>query len=328
MSRRLHFVFLAVGVIAFALLIWRVGPLQLLEDIRRAGWVLLPVVLVYAAVYLGSSEAWRLTMPIRPPPVSHPRAFALTAWGYALNYVTPMVSVGGEPFKILAASQWLGKRAATASVLSLRLLHVQAHLLFFLAGVVVAALLLPRGAVGWLALIITGLVLVALGLLLMRVHRRGGVEWLIRVVQRLPLVRRRAAWLESKRPGAAEVDGHIRAFYLESPRRYAGALALEFASRCMSVVELMLIAHAIGLSIGYWTAFLITSFASLFVNMFFFVPFALGAREGGLYMIFGLLGLPPSLGVVASLIGRLREMSWTALGLLLGFVAGKREPGS
>ena len=65
------------------------------------------------------------------------------------------------------------------------------------------------------------------------------------------------------------------------------------------------------------TAFLIGGFSSLMVNLFFFMPFNVGSKEGGLYVIFAALGLSPRLGVAAAVLSRLRELSWIAIGLLL-----------
>lgn len=325
MSRRTHTAFLLAGLAALIVLVVRTGAARLLAEARAAGWVIIPVVLLYAAVYTASSEAWRLAMHRRPPLLSAARAFAITAWAFALNYATPFMSVGGEPFKIAAAAQWLGKRGAAASALSERLLHFLAHVLFLLTGVVLAYLFLPRSAVGAATLLAAGAVLLVIAALPVALHRRGGVTWLLGVLQRLPLARRHAGRLESLRAAATEVDAQLTAFARESPRRFALALALEYAGRCLSVLEILFIARALGIPVGYGTAYLIASFLSLAVNLFFFVPFALGAREGGLYLIFALLGLPPALGLVTSLIGRLREMAWIALGFALA-LATRRPP--
>ena len=325
MSRRAQLALLAVGVAAFGLLVWQAGPATLLEQIRQSGWVVLPAVLVYGVVYLFNSEAWRLTMHVRPPLLPATRAYAITAWTFALNYLTPMVSVGGEPFKIAAASPWLGKRGATASVLGERLLHMQGHLLFFFTGVVLAFIHLPRTAIGMVPLILVALVLVAVGYMSLVPHRRGGALALLHLLERLPIPRRWKSWLAGKHDAAREVDMQLTTFYSDSPRRYAGALALEYTGRCLSVLELLLIANAIGVPVTYGVAFLIASFASFAVNIAFFLPFGLGAREGGLYAIFGLLGMPPELGVAASMLGRIRELTWIGLGLLLGAVGGRRD---
>ena len=321
MSRRTQLALLLVGVAAFVLLVHQAGPAVLLQQVRGAGWVLLPVILVFGLVYLCNSESWRLTMHERPPLISTPRAYAITVWAFALNYVTPMVSVGGEPFKIASASRWLGRRGATASVLGERLLHMQGHLLFFFTGVVLAFVELPRTVIGMVPLSIVAIALLAVGSIALMPHRRGGAVRLLDWLRRLPLPHRWIEWMGRKREAAEEVDSQLTAFYHDSPRRYVGAVALEYLGRCISVVELMLIAGAIGVPVSYGVAFLIASFASFAVNLLFFLPFGLGAREVGLYAIFALLGLPPELGVVASVLGRIRELTWIAIGLLLGMFA-------
>lgn len=321
MRRRTQFGFLLLGIAAFVLLVDQAGPAQLLAQVRQSWPVLLPIVLIYGVVYLASSEAWRLTMHDRPPRISSPRAYAITAWAFALNYVTPMVSVGGEPFKIAAASPWLGRRGATASVLGERLLHMQGHLLFFLTGVGLAFVYLPRTAIGMVPLSLAAAGLLLLSAIALVPHRHGGAVRVLEVLKRLPLVRRKAAWLEGKRAAAAEVDAQLIAFYRESRARYVGAILLEYAGRCLSVVEIVLIARAVGVELSYGTAYLVTSFTSFAVNALFFLPFGLGSREGGLYVIFALLGLPPGLGVATSMLGRLREITWVALGLAFGTVA-------
>lgn len=321
MSRRGQLLLFAAGIAAFSLLVWQAGPAALLQQVRQSGWVVLPSILVYAVVYALGSEAWRLTMHERPPLISAARSYAITTWTFALNYLTPMVSVGGEPFKIAAASPWLGVRGATASVLGERLLHMQGHLMFFLTGVVLAIIYLPRTAIGLVPLVLIAGVLLAVGFMSVVPHRRGGAVSLLRTIARLPMPQRWRSWLASKHDAAAEVDEQLMGFYRDSPRRYFGALAMEFAARCVSVLELYIVARAIGVPVTYGVAFLITSFVSFAVNIAFFMPFGLGAREGGLFAIFGLLGYSPELGVAASMLGRLREIAWIALGLLLGALA-------
>jgi len=57
----------------------------------------------------------------------------------------------------------------------------------------------------------------------------------------------------------------------------------------------------------------------------FFVPFELGAREGAFYLLFGLFGLDPQLGLYASIVSRVRDIVWIGAGLLLIWPAAVRE---
>ena len=70
-----------------------------------------------------------------------------------------------------------------------------------------------------------------------------------------------------------------------------------------------------GLTFVY--AFLILSFTSLFANLLFFLPLQLGGREGGFAMSVAQMGMTADIGMFISIICRVRELFWTAIGLLL-----------
>src|SRR5213079_826818 len=121
----------------------RIGVGRLLADAAHTGWIFVPILILYGVVYACNTAAWRLIMadePVRPP---FWRAYAITVAGFSLNFVTPMVNVGGEPFKIAAAARWLGVRRAAGSVVIYQVLHTLGMLLSFLTAIVLGLLLLP-----------------------------------------------------------------------------------------------------------------------------------------------------------------------------------------
>lgn len=325
-SRRAQLVFFLAGASALTVLIVRAGPRQLVADVRDAGWAVPAIVAVYGAVYVLNTIAWRLTM-IEPPRLSFKRAWIVNVAAFAMNYLTPFASIGGEPFKIVAASQWMGTRNATASVLNYRLVHIQAHLLVFLTGVVLAFFVLPAGTIATPILILTAAILVGLGALVVAVHREGAIERLFDIAGKLPLLGGFTNRLEPKRAGLVEVDRQLISFHRSSPGRYYGALFTEYAARAFSMMEFFIIARGIGHPVSFATAFLMGGFSSLIVNLFFFMPFNVGSKEGGLYAIFVALGLPSRLGVAAAVISRIREITWILIGLLLVLASRKRSIG-
>jgi uncharacterized protein (TIRG00374 family) len=324
LSRKAQLILFAAGAVALAILIFRADPHQLMRDVRDAGWAVPAIVGVYGFVYVLNTIAWRLTM-IESPRLSFPRAFAINVAAFAMNYMTPFASIGGEPFKIVAASQWMGARNATASVLNFRLVHMQAHLLVFLTGVALAFVLLPPGAIATSVLVLMAVILLILAALLFALHREGVVERLFDLLERLPLVSRLAKRLQSRRAALVEVDRQLTAFHSSNPARYYGALAFEYGARVFSMFEFFIIARAVGHPVSFGTAFLIGGFSSLVVNLFFFMPFNVGSKEGGLYFIFSALGLPARLGVAAAVLSRLRELSWIGIGLLLVLATRRKE---
>src|SRR5688500_11594940 len=210
-SRRTQFIFFTIGAVALAVLVYRSDPAQLVADIRQAGWAVPAIVSVYGLVYVLNTIAWYLTM-IEQPRLSFLRAYAINVAAFAINYLTPFASIGGEPYKIVAASQWMGTANATASALNFRLVHMQAHALIFLTGVVLAFMWLPRTAIGLPVLMLLAVVLLGLNTLLFAIHREGVVERLFDLMARIPIVRRLAVKLEPKRAALIEVDRQLIAF--------------------------------------------------------------------------------------------------------------------
>ena len=308
--------FFAAGAVALAVLVIRAGPRELLADVEEAGWAVPAIVGVYGLVYTLNTLAWRLTM-IEKPRLPFIRAWVVNVAAFSINYLTPFASIGGEPFKIVAASQWMGARNGAASVLNYRLVHMQAHILVFLTGVILAFFLLPAGTVATSLLIMLTLVLLVIGALLLAVHREGVIERLFDLASRVPVLNRFAIRLEPRRSALVEVDRQLIAFHRSSPMRYYGALFVEYSARVLSMLEFYIIARGVGHPVSFGTAFLIGGFSSLVVNLFFFMPFNVGSKEGGLAVIFAALGLPSRLGVAAAVVSRLRELSWIGIGLLL-----------
>ena len=318
MSRRLQLWLFLGGAAVFGYLIARIGVGQLVSDAARTGFMFVPIVLLYALVYACSARAWQLTMGETNRP-SYWRTYALTVSAGALNFLTPLINAGGEPYRAAALAPWLGKRRAAGSVILHRMLHSFAYVLVWFTAIVLAFALLPHGAPA-IALVLlgcAGIALVAIIALFISAHRSGMLERLLDWMNRIPLVRRLGALLEPNRTTLVELDQQITEFYHQSPGRFVQAILLEYLGRCVFMLEIVLIVASLGYRIGYWRAFTIGGLEAIAGNVLFLVPFELGAREGAYYLLFNLFGLDPQLGLYTSIVGRVRDFVWIAAGLLL-----------
>jgi len=325
-SRKIQLLAFLVGAAVFAYLVARIGVGRLLADAARTGWLFLPIFLLYGVVYLCNTWAWWLTMADEP---SHPpfwRTYAILAAGFSLNFMTPMVNVGGEPFKIAAVAPWLGLRRAAGSVVIYQMLHTLGMLLSFLTAVILGVVLLPHSPAILASLVVSFVVLTALTVLLLTGHRNGGLERLLDWMHRMPLVDRLARRLEPKRATLAQMDEQITDFYHRRPRRFVQALALEYISRSIFMLEYLLIAMGVGLNITFAQAYVVGGLTSLIQNVIFIVPFEVGVKEGSLYLVFQLLGLDPALGVYTAIVSRVRDLMWIGGGLGLVWFSGRRAP--
>ncbi len=327
MSRTLRLALFLLGAAIFGYLVAQIGIGQLASDVGRTGFMFVPIVLVYALVYACSALAWRLTMGDANRP-SFWRTYAMTISAGALNVLTPVVNAGGEPFRVAALAPWLGRRRAAGSVILHRMLNAVAYVLIWLTAIVFALVLLPRDTPGVVLVIlgVSGLVLVGIVALFLSAHRSGVLERVLNWMTRVPLVRRLAARLEPRRETLVQMDQQITEFYHRQPGRFVKAILLEYLGRCIFMLELVLIMASLGFRLGYLRAFTLGGLEAIAGNVLFLVPFELGAREGTYFALFALFGMDPQLGLYTSIVGRVRDLVWIGLGLVLMLPTAERQP--
>jgi len=318
MSRTVRLALFLVGAAVFGCLVARIGIGRLAADAAATGFMFVPIVLLYAVVYACSAFAWRLTMGDSSRP-SYWRTYTISVAGGALNFLTPLINAGGEPYRIAALTPSLGGRRAAGSVILHRMLHSFAYVLVWFTAIVLAFALLPRDAPTIVLVVLgcAGVVLLGIIALFMSAHRSGLLERLLDWLNRLPLARRLGAILEPKRSMLAELDQQITEFYHRSPARFVRAILLEYLGRCVFMLEIVLIVASLGYRISYPLAFTIGGLEAIVGNVLFLVPFELGAREGAYFLLFKLFDLDPQLGMYTSIVGRVRDFAWIAAGLLL-----------
>ena len=341
MNRRVQVLAFLAGVAFLAWLVVSTGPAAIARDLGRMGWMFLPIVLVWGGVYLSNTVAWLALMHGSAVPgsagdgsagdgaamVPLARAFAITVSAFALNYVTPFVSLGGEPFKGAAAARWVGTRRAAASVVGFRVVHSIGQFLFWTLTVPVAWVVLPPDRLTRALLVAAAVVLVPLGVGGLLLLRARALERVLDALGHVRLGRigaRLSARFEPRRPGLAAVDTELAAL-VRRPAPLVTAIAAEVVGRFLAAFEFVLVARVIGAPFSYADAIVAAGVSQVVMNLLFFVPFEAGTREGGLFLVARLLGLAPTVGVYAALVTRLRELTWIGIGLGLIWAAGGRE---
>src|SRR5258705_2138821 len=122
MSRPLQLALFLLGATIFGYLVAQIGVGQLVSDVERTGFLFVPIVLLYALVYACSARAWQLTMGDSERP-SFWRTYAVTISAGALNFLTPVVNAGGEPFPVAALAPWIRKMRGAGSSIPHLILH-------------------------------------------------------------------------------------------------------------------------------------------------------------------------------------------------------------
>ena len=122
------------------------------------------------------------------------------------------------------------------------------------------------------------------------------------------------------------LDKLFSVYYRSYPKRIFISIFFALLGWVLGLVEVYLIFYFLGFSPSFIDIWIIEAMAQLVRVGSFFIPLSIGAQEGGLVLIFSALGYPGSLGLAASLIGRVKQFTWVALGLTLGwFMAFKTK---
>ncbi len=308
-----------LGAAVLGIMIYKIGPDVIMRNIRQVGWWMIAIVAVWGVVYLINTIAWRSIVhsdtDIRIP---FSEMYKLTVSGYALNYVTPMGLLGGEPYRIYELRKYVGIEKATSSVILYAMMHICSHFFFWITSVALIAWFVPVS--GTLSLVLTAIFLICLIFIVLffRGYRKGLIMKLLSVAERIPFVRVKVKNLSpEKKERFLMIDNQIVNLHGKSRTTFYFSLFAEYMARMINSCEIYLILIILGQDVTYIQSVIIVSLSSLFANILFFSPMQLGTREGGLFLAFKSLGINPGISVSVSMLTRIREMIWIMIGLVM-----------
>jgi uncharacterized protein (TIRG00374 family) len=323
--KKLRIIFLPVGGAIFAFLVYQFGIDVIVDNIARTGWGILLVFSTYLVVYFLNAVTWWIILDKDTEHLSFPHVFSVIVTGFAINYVTPVVSLGGEPYKAYTLAKKIPTRESASSVILYTMLHMLSHLFIWLTAIVLAVLYVPLTLLYTTLLVVISTIVVLLTLFLFSKHREGIFEKLLRRLEKFRFLWKLTAKIKTKEETLLHIDANIVRFYGERKSRFYSALALEYLSRVAAAFEIYLIFRLINVDISYLDAFYIFAASSLVTNVIFFVPFELGVKEGGLIFILQQLALSPALSIYIGIMSRIREFFWILIGLLFMAINGGRH---
>jgi len=315
--------FLIFGLVVLAVMVSQLDFQQVSEGLARAGYWFFAVVGLWFFLYGFNTAAWYVIINSSAKkeerkPVGFVWLYKITVSGFALNYTTPCGLMGGEPYRIMALSPKIGTERASASVILYAMTHIFSHFWFWLLSVFLYVFTQPLNLfMGVLLAAILAFCLLAIWFFL-KGYKKGIAVNCMSLLSRFPMVKRWAAgFLERHKEQLATIDSQIAALHNQNPRTFVLAVSLELLCRIVSALEIFFILLVLMPDANYPQCILILAFTSLFANMLFFMPLQLGGREGGFLMSAKGLALTANAGIFVALIVRIRELIWTAIGLLL-----------
>lgn len=312
LKNKLSLISFFVGLVLLYFLIRKVGWYEVFVGIKQLRFKMIFVFAFPVTWYAIQSFAWWRILADDGIRVSFMYVFLAKITGEAINTVTPLSFVGGDPYRVYLLQKKVSPTKSMASVVIDRTMYMLAVFLLLLATYLLAWYFLPLPGV-WQILfpVITFLFFLSF-VVLVFFQRKGLFGLLAGLLHWLGVKRKRMAELSEH---IKNLDHHVGRFYSKHKAHFFEIMVLQFAGRFLGVVEIFIIAQFLHLPVSFLQCFFMASLTVLINIAFVFIPGSLGVMEGGYGALFYLMNLNPAFGVTIQLIRRVRAFFWIALGL-------------
>lgn len=321
MKKKYQNLFFLFGIVVLAVMLTQLDYKQVWDGLKSAGYWFFAVVALWAFLYIFNTATWYIIIKSgskEPTKINFLWLYKITVSGFALNYTTPCGLMGGEPYRVMSLSPKIGPERASSSVILYAMTHIFSHFLFWILSILIYILTEPLNLFISIILIAAG-AFCCLGVwFFLKGYRKGMAVRLMNLLKHIPGAKKWAkGFIERHKEQLDTIDSQIAALHNQNRKSFVAAVLLELACRFCSAFEIMFVLMVLTADVSFAQCVLILAFTSLFANLLFFIPLQLGGREGGFVMSTAGLALSASAGIFVALIVRIRELIWTAIGLLL-----------
>jgi uncharacterized membrane protein YbhN (UPF0104 family) len=307
--RVLRGVALIIGLVAFALMAYKLGWSGLTRVLVETGWWFLVIALIDVGSAMSDGAAIK-AIASEHAVIPYARCVAAQLGGVAINRLTPGNALG-EPIKIGILVERIPRDSAVSTILMFDAgATVIAIVAIILGSLVTLAFVDLPGTMAIAAWIGAGvLVVVLFGLFVL--IRKGPVGIAIGALRRLRLISavRCTRW----KRGTAHIDAMVRE--LGTTRTSRIGLAFLFGSRALNWIGTVVMLYAAGLPLSVPMIIGILSVGQLITHVSHIVPLGIGIAEGGNYLLYRALGAPGLAGVDFTMVYRARTCLLSAIGL-------------
>lgn len=321
MKKRYQNAFFLFGLAVLVVMVTQLDFQEVWSGLRRAGYWFFAVIALWGFLYVFNTGAWYIIINNsngQKVKVAFWWLYKITISGFALNYATPGGLMGGEPYRIMSLSPKIGAERASSSVILYVMTHIFSHFWFWLLSVVLYLITQPLSLFMVVIMAIIATICIIAIWFFVKGYKKGLAVRCMNILRHFPGLKSKVSgFIERNSDRLSTIDGQIAALHNQNPHAFISAVFLEILCRIVSALEIYFILLVIMPTANYLQCILILSFTSLFANMLFFMPLQLGGREGGFLMSAKGLSLSASAGIFVALIVRVRELVWTAIGLLL-----------
>ena len=321
MKEKVRNIFWFFGIFAIVVMLctFDMDYQELWQNLRKAGIWFPAVILLWVFIYLLNTLSWYIIIRDgKHAKVPFWKVYKLTVSGFALNYATPVGLMGGEPYRIMELTPYVGGSKATSSVILYVMMHIFSHFCFWMFGVILYLIFEPLNVGMGIILVLVGVCCLLAIYFFMKGYKNGMAVRTLRLLCHVPFVKKWASrFLAERKDSLERVDAQIAELHKQRKTTFYASLGLEFMARIVGCLEVLFILNILTSDVSFLSCVLIMAFTSLFANLFFFSPMQLGAREGGFALATGGLAIPSAFGIYTGLITRVRELIWIVIGVLL-----------
>lgn len=321
MKKKYQNLFFLFGIVMLAVMLTQLDYRQVWDGLKSAGYCFFAVVALWAFLYIFNTATWYIIIKSgsnEPTKINFFWLYKITVSGFALNYTTPCGLMGGEPYRVMSLSPKIGPERASSSVILYAMTHIFSHFLFWILSILIYLLTEPLNFFMGIILTSAGAFCLLGVWFFIKGYRKGMAVRLMNLLKHIPGAKKWArGFVERHKEQLDTIDSQIAALHNQNRKSFVSAVLLELACRFCSAFEIMFILLVLTADVSFAQCVLIFAFTSLFANLLFFIPLQLGGREGGFIMSTAGLALSASAGIFVALIVRIRELIWTAIGLLL-----------
>ncbi len=311
-----------LGITLFAILVYRAGAADLLENIRTLGRGLILIIALGGVAHIVKTAAWRITLLDEKRHVPFARLFGLRLASEAAGLLGLVGQAFGESLRVSFLGSKIPVASRIASVALDRAFFIVSTTTVTIAGLIALLVSVPMPrklavCAGLFAcVLLTGIILAAVAVR----NRWGVLSGTTKALGRLPFL---GQWLK---PGTIvqSVEHELLEFWHGLPGMFCLSLSLNILCQFLAILELYLALDLMGFHVGLAAALAAEALTKLTNTLGALTPGNVGLYEGGNMLIAKLFGISGAAGLAVALSRRCRAIFWAIVGGLW-FVLSKRN---
>lgn len=229
--------------------------------------------------------------------------------------IIPSANLAGEPVKAyLLKKHNVSMVEGIASVVISKALMTISQIVFVMLGVGFLLFQLDVSGSRFISIVAITLLGIPIIVLILFIQKRGIFSSLTGLLR---LIKIKIRYLEENVERLRALDEDILDFYRNYKKNFCLSVSFYFLGWIAGLIEVSLVLHFLGYPVGFFPTYIIESLSTVAKGITSFIPGSIGGQEGGIIMIFSCLKLSASIAITFCILRRLRELIWTAAGLLL-----------